>query len=119
MREELNSSLGVYSPTFFKMYVDTSSDLKDISNLSDNDSAAYLHEYIHFLQDISTSFGFMNIASVVDYIRYVNDTVINDGRTQFKVPVFPIANNSDNVFYNLELRKIYLGSSFTKIILLR
>ena len=111
MRQELNSALGVYSPTFLKMLVSTNSSLKNLNVLSDHESAIYLHEYIHFLQDISTTFGYMNISTIVDYIKHVNLNAINDGVSDFQVPFQPQQNGSDFTYYNLQLRTVYLGSS--------
>ena len=110
MREQLFTTLGFYRPSFFKMQVNRTDNLEDLNQLSDITSAVYLHEYIHFLQDISTSFGFMNISTVVDYIKYVNQSTINGTSRNFTVPVNPRPSPNDEVYFNLNLKKKYIGS---------
>jgi len=110
MREQLFTTLGFYRPSFFKMQVNSTDNLENLSLLSDITSAIYLHEYIHFLQDISTTFGFMNISTVVDYIKYVNQSAINGTSRTFKVPVNPKPSANDEVYFNLNLKKNYVGS---------
>lgn len=110
MREQLFTTLGFYRPSFFKMQVNSTDNLEDLNQLSDITSAVYLHEYIHFLQDISTTFGFMNISTVVDYIKYVNQSSINGTSRTFRVPVNPRPSPNDEVFFNLNLKKKYVGS---------
>jgi hypothetical protein len=119
MRQELHASLGFYNPTFFKMFVDTDLTSEDIlkGNCSDNKklqeaSAAFFHEYIHYLQDISTSYGLMNITMVVDYIKYVNEKQINGTNRNFEIPAKTVVDTNDNTYLNLELRKYYIGDSF-------
>lgn len=66
------SSLGLYSSSFLKMYLNTDENLENIFALSDPTSAAFLHEYVHFLQDITTIYGLQNSVHVVQYIKYVS-----------------------------------------------
>lgn len=110
MREQLNTTLGFYRPSFFKMHVNHTDDLSDLNTLADVPSAIYLHEYIHFLQDISTSFGFLNISTVVDYLKYVNETTRCAKNRNFTVPVIVRPSPSNEVFFNLKLKKEYVGS---------
>ena len=110
MREQLNTTLGFYRPTFFKMQVNHSADLTNLNLLSDIPSAIYLHEYIHFLQDITTTYGFTNISTVVDYIKYVNELAINGTSRTFTVPVTPRPSPANDVSFNLKLKKEYVGS---------
>lgn len=110
MREQLFTTLGFYRPSFFKMQVNRTDDLEQLNQLSDITSAVYLHEYIHFLQDITTTFGFMNISTVVDYIKYANQSLSNATSTTFRVPVNPRPSLNDNVYFNLNLKKNYIGS---------
>lgn len=109
MREELFTSFGFYSPTFFKMHVHTTESLIDLNSLSEACEATYYHEYIHFIQDISSTNGLININSVVDYLRYSNHEIISKQGDSFKVPIVPIPSDSNNVYANLKLRKVYLG----------
>ena len=90
------------------MQVNHTDDLTDLNALSDIVSAIYLHEYIHFLQDITTSNGFANISSVVDYIKHVNETAIKGNSRTFTVPAIP---GSSPTSSNLDLQKEYIGST--------
>lgn len=51
---------GLYIPSFFIMH------------LNDNSNETFLHELIHFLQDISTTFGLINISRNIDSIKDLN-----------------------------------------------
>ena len=110
MREKLNTTLGFYRPSFFKMQVNRSENLEDLNTLSDISSAIYLHEYIHFLQDISTTYGYINISTVVDYIKHVNQVTQNGQSRVFNVPFNPRPTPNDEVYFNLNLKKKYVGS---------
>lgn len=50
--------LGNYESSYFIMTVPTESDL-EIRNMDDRDFAVFFHEYIHFLQDITSFYGYM------------------------------------------------------------
>lgn len=109
MRDELYSKLGFYNSAFIKMHVHCTEDLSDITKLSMHSEATYFHEYIHFLQDITTSYGLMNISTIVDYIKATNLEARADGQIDFNVPFYPIASTVDDVKANWELKSIYLG----------
>lgn len=68
-REEKCTSLGLYNPSFFKITLKTGEELpkEDPKNslVSEITGAAFLHEYIHFLQDITTSSGLNNFCYIV------------------------------------------------------
>lgn len=91
------------------MQVNRTEKLEDIKSFSDIVSAIYLHEYIHFLQDISTTYCFINISTVVDYIKYVNEVVINGQNRNFSVPITVRPSPNNEVFFNLNLKKKYVG----------
>jgi hypothetical protein len=111
MRKKLNTTLGFYSPTFIRMHVDTSRNLLDLNLLDDPEAESiYLHEYCHFIQDISTVYGLSNINMVVDYLKYANNSIIAMPPGEFEVPVTPVQNNTDNVFANLRVQGYYLGN---------
>ena len=92
MREELQSALGLYSPSFFKMYIGVTEKMDDIFKLSVPASAAFLHEYVHFLQDITTIYGQKNIISAVDYIKTVNANQLKSGASELYIPYIPQKN---------------------------
>jgi len=108
--ELLLTSIGTYNPTFFKMHLEYGDNLENISEYNDEISASFIHEYIHYLQDITTTFGYANISIVVDYLKYAINKVRNDSSKSFNPPVVPIKSTNDNVYYNHELKKIYMGT---------
>lgn len=77
---KLYKDLGFYLPSFFTVQV-----------TDENDSLRTLvHELIHFLQDISTTYGLINISRTVDEIKelnrlYLNDMSIEDISEEYKV----------------------------------
>lgn len=110
MREVLQSALGMYSPSFFKMHINVREHLGNIHNLSVETSAAFVHEYVHFLQDITTIYGQKNIISVVDYIKTVNYNQRQSGETNLKIPYIPQEGRDGGAYYNTELQKLHLGT---------
>lgn len=109
MRDEKFNGLGFYSPTFLKMYVKTTESLLDCRDISIETEATLFHEYIHFLQDITSTFGFMNISNVVDYMKYCNTKILDNKDVKFKVPIVPEISQKFYSKENWELRKIYIG----------
>ncbi|MBI2272256.1 MAG: hypothetical protein HYU70_00540 [Bacteroidetes bacterium] len=55
---EFNFEKGVYNLSLFRIYVDTDADFTKLSNVPPEHVSVYFHEYFHFLQDITTPFGF-------------------------------------------------------------
>jgi len=99
-------------PTFMRMHVGTTKSLQNLNTLNDPYwEAVYLHEYVHFMQDVTTISGFANIGIITDYMRYVNNDVLTPGNPQgFQVPVLPVPNAPDNVATNLDLQDAYNGT---------
>ncbi|WP_258105886.1 hypothetical protein [Marinoscillum sp. MHG1-6] len=107
-------TLGYYEPGFFHLKVNTDEDLSDLNVLMRNPDtkrffSTFLHEYIHFLQDITTTSGLLSATFYIDFIKDVNWTIRNDGESEFKVPVE--INNKNNIEANLKLREIYRGET--------
>lgn len=110
MTRKLNTTLGFYSPSFLRMHVGTKKSLINLNTLNDDFAeSVYLHEYCHFIQDVTTNYGLSNLCATVDYMKFVNNHVINLPQGNFNVPVLPIPNAPDNVHANLELFEIYNG----------
>lgn len=108
---ELEATLGLYTTHFFKMHVETPSSLEDLSSLDPRAAGTFAHEYLHFLQDISTPFGLMNLSIVVNYIKFCCWQInLNQGK-EFQVPIIPSSKDHFNLSKNLDLRRIYLGDS--------
>ena len=110
MKNKLNTALGFYSPSFMRMHVGTDWSLIDYRDLNDNyTESVYLHEFTHFIQDITTVYGLSNINIVVDYMKFVNNEILKSPAGQFTVPVLPTKGKDDNVYANLEISTIYNG----------
>lgn len=109
MRQELNTVLGIYRPSFLKIFVDRDEDFSDLNQLEDVPFAIFFHEYIHFIQDITTVAGLSNFSKTVDYLKYCNEIVLASADKTFNIPIVPVPNAKDNVYFNTELSKIYLG----------
>lgn len=104
-----NATLGFYCPNFFRLHIRTSNSIDDLNQLNDTDFSVFLHEYIHFLQNITTVYGLNNIHTSVEYMRYANCKIIADKKTQFNIPIIPDEDNSLNVNLNCYLSKITYG----------
>lgn len=110
MRYPLESVLGLYSPSFFKMYISLREHIDDVFNLSEEASAAFIHEYIHFLQDITTIYGQKNIISVVDFIRTVNWNQRESGNETLPIPYVFEPQRDGGTYYNSELQRLLVGT---------
>ena len=53
----LMTTLGYYVPSFYSMFIGEGDDKLDINKLNDHDLSVFFHEYIHFLQDLTTFDG--------------------------------------------------------------
>lgn len=107
-------TLGYYEPGFLHLRVNTNEDISNLNLLIQNPDhkklfSTFLHEYIHFLQDVSTTSGLLNANFYIDYIKEVNWEIINDGKSDFQVPYTP--NNKNNIEANLLLRELYRGKT--------
>lgn len=110
MDNELRTNMGFYSPSFIRMHVKTLNSLLGVGNGADErDESIYLHEFVHFIQDITTSFGYANICILADYMRDVNYHVLKNKAPGFAVPFYPPGDDPFNVADNLILKKHYVG----------
>lgn len=109
-----DKTLGSYMPSFFYMNLDFEFYKASCSifNLNERDFSIFVHEYIHFLQDIS-SFALMNNSYV--YSEYIH-AVVNYIRTlpigEFDVPL-KLPFNYGNVELNQFVNNACMGSNDT------
>lgn len=66
---KLNQTLGYYTPAFFKLYVNTKKPV-DLHKLNVQEFTTFIHEYTHFLQDVSTLKGLQNIFNIYEWLRF-------------------------------------------------
>ncbi|MCX2582710.1 hypothetical protein [Pedobacter sp. MR22-3] len=85
---EFFASSGTYLPSFFKMEIGSEESFLDIQNLSEKAASTYFHEYMHFIQDVSTFHGLSNIIRMGEYIHHCRE-IIENGSTVFSVPIHP------------------------------
>jgi len=114
LSDEEHSQLGSYEIGLMKLLVNTEDDLQDLNKLRDPDFSAdwlptFFHEYVHFLQDVSTTQGLLNFILQIEELRNVSKVIRDSNDLTFHVPL--IINNEYNFPTNIELLSIYKGVS--------
>lgn len=86
--------------------------------LSDNPtlSSLFLHEYIHYLQDVTTRYGIMKAANIYGYTSQVAHVIRMSDQPTFSVPVrIQEGPNVDSlILKNYKCLQDYMGSGFEK-----
>ncbi len=120
MEQKLEIGNCFYKPSFFNMKVDLSIDLKKLDDLSEGAMGLYYHEYIHFIQDISTIYGLMNISTINYYIQACASHIEkNKSSNGFNVPlnledIVDKTIKEDKGLINFNLKPLYIGSPISK-----
>lgn len=104
---ELNAIFGSYVPSFFMAKVNTKDRLD--GNISYTDQITLLHEYVHFVDDISTVFGLINFCNNVDTLKNIIGRIYKS-QEAVAVPML-VSDLSESQRENLELFKNYYGDS--------
>lgn len=93
-RKRLNTTIGCYFPAFFEMNLDIYGNM-DINKLKEKKFALFLHEYTHFIQDVSTYYGLSNLFNVNEVIKsmHLNLTTSLPNGGKFKTPIDVMQNN--------------------------
>ena len=110
MNEYYYPALGVYSPAFFRTDIRTDLDLSKLAELPDREASTFLHEYIHFLQDISTTFGLLNIFNISEIMKYFAFEIQQSSQSNVLVPLEFKFSKSHNIFENKQFMSVYFGS---------
>lgn len=73
-----------YYPSFLRVDIDTFDDLRQIGHnpIDARTEAAFLHEYIHYLQDITTLSGYIKIGVIVDQMKWA----ITERKGKLRIP---------------------------------
>jgi len=79
-----SNEAGVYIPAFFEMHIDTCS---EIDKMSKRDFCIFYHEYIHFLQDITTYYCLHNTYCYSEYIHETANQIYKSKNKVFSVPI--------------------------------
>jgi hypothetical protein len=118
----LQEQYGYYEPSFFRMHLNITENLKHIDKLLPSSFSTFIHEYIHFIQDLTTIYGLGNIYNTVQFIRYSTNQIYNEGQS-FHVPIKPDSStfNGSMIGFNEEMEKITFGSTkgYTNVRLLK
>lgn len=77
---------GTYKPTLFALSINKKQVLHANGQIKDEYGDIFFHEYIHFLQDVLTSFGHRNIAKLVHQFSVVNHEIIALPTANFQIP---------------------------------
>src|SRR5664280_2340035 len=98
---------GYYSPSFFKMGISVFERLDNVELLPDGPKSTFFHEYIHFLQDVSTTYGLMNACIVVTKMKFGNNHILRMSGNTFKVPIEFSTDPITEI--NTKLQEVYIG----------
>lgn len=108
--KQLNTTMGAYLPAFFDLYLNTDKSMDSLSlqMLSDSEKSAFFHEYIHFLQDITSTCGLFNIYVINETFRLVATQCAT--QNPFELPAKVPSNEiSNNVLLNKYINKAIFG----------
>lgn len=89
-----------YHPSFLCMEVETNDDLQQITDAlyPPQTEAAFLHEYIHYIQDLTTTSGLARIGSICDKMRWA---ILDAKNTRHvTIPINPSNVNDYNIGIN-------------------
>ena len=110
MLYDLDNERGFYEPGFLHLRINTEKELVNFNEILKNDKelfSTFFHEYIHFLQEITTPSGVMNSFHYIDFLKDIIGRIRAADGFEFKVPIKP--DNTANIVANQQLRKIYAG----------
>ena len=108
---KVNSTLGSYLPFFFHMEVSFPfpSRIHPMERLDERFLSIYIHEYIHFLQDITTYSGLNNGYVYSEYIHGVVTDIYDKKQNEVIVP-YRLPDNCHNIHLNKYINKESFGS---------
>lgn len=109
MESKLETLRGYYNPSFYKMHIEADCSLEDVALLSESHLSTYFHEYIHFLQDITTTFGLFNTSIIANRLKYYNALILETPEKEIIVPIS--LDNDDFVSINQKLQILNLGTN--------
>ena len=91
-----NTLLGNYTPAFFHIALNTQEELTE-SNLLNNPT--YIHEYIHFIQDVTTIHGLTTIDVFNEDMRVAIHNIYNQEDMSFDVPIIHVIDGEEKNSY--------------------
>lgn len=117
MDNRFNATLGFYEPSVFHIFTRGENKLTEIDNWEEKQASTFLHEYIHFLQDILTVKGMQNLYIIGEYLRFAT-AYMKQNNYKVHLPIIPLYANY-NVGNNWRVSYYTQGSidySITKYI---
>lgn len=110
VRKLFNNNCGAYMPGFFCMDLNMKfGDGFDLNILNDKDKATLFHEYIHYLQEISTTSGVCNFNHVVNMIQLYINRVYENENNIVEIPIDIQKSGVENAYQKYELMALHLG----------
>lgn len=109
------NDFGAYLPGFFKIELDL--ELHDNfkwEEFTDSQKATVIHEYIHYLQDISTTHGFSNFNFIAQSINLYLHVAGSSKSNEVIVPIDLESSETENACKQSELIGIYEGDTRNK-----
>lgn len=108
--EPLHEECGSYLPGFFRMKLEFPFNKSRLAldNLSKRNQASFFHEYIHFLQDITTSWGLNNTYVYSEYIHLACNVIYEQPKGEVHLPI-KVHFDRTNVAANRWLLKHTIG----------
>ena len=108
--QEVYDGKNHYVPSFFRIKLGVYADFFDVANMPFGSFAAFFHEYVHYLQDVTTLYGLMNLGNITYYVRDAAARISKLPKGEFSTPVELDPNKRDFGYRNFLLRKEYNGS---------
>lgn len=88
MEDRYNVTLGFYEPSVFHIFTRGTKTLSEIDKWEEQQVSTFLHEYIHFLQDILSVKGMQNLYIIGEYLRFVT-VFVKHNNHKIKLPIIP------------------------------
>ncbi len=103
----LNSSSGSYVFSFYNIFLDNKTSPENIDLVLELETI--IHEYIHFLQDISTVYGLTNTAKISKEIAFVYDKYHSSTETVVTTPISFDYDSETEKAINEDLFQLYFA----------
>lgn len=108
--QEVYDGKNHYMPSFFRIKLGVYADFFDVANMPFGSFAAFFHEYVHYLQDVTTMYGLMNLGNITYFVREAASRIGKSTEADFETPIELDPDKGDFGYRNFLLRKIYNGS---------
>lgn len=96
-----SQTLGFYLPSFFYLWIGDNKKTYDLNKMEDHDLSVFFHEYMHFIQDLTTFHGINRAYCVNEYVKAILKNIYAD-RANVKAPI-PYTSIDDKVKLELDI----------------